>query len=130
MKAIATIDAEVIDLIVSTGFAVISPRKKIADRYCSYFLTSNCIVDEICTLSNGVSYPATNATVIGDLFFLVPPLAEQVSIGAYLDEKTAQIDRIVTVINIQIEKLKDLRKALINDVVTGKIKVASEGESI
>lgn len=130
LKAIATIDAEVIDLIVSTGFAVISPRKKIADRYCSYFLTSNCIVDEICTLSNGVSYPATNATVIGDLFFLVPPLAEQVSIGAYLDEKTAQIDRIVTAINIQIEKLKDLRKALINDVVTGKIKVASEGESI
>lgn len=130
LKAIATIDTEVVDLIVSTGFAVISPRKKIADRYCSYLLTSNCIVDEICALSNGVSYPATNATVIGDLFFLIPPLAEQVSIGAYLDEKTAQMDQIVVAISSQIEKLKDLRKALINDVVTGKIKVVSEGKAI
>ncbi|MCX7207920.1 MAG: restriction endonuclease subunit S [Proteobacteria bacterium] len=130
LKAIATIDTEVVDLIVSTGFAVISPRKKIADRYCSYLLTSNCIVDEICALSNGVSYPATNATVIGDLFFLIPPLAEQVSIGAYLDEKTAQMDHIVVTISRQIEKLKDLRKALINDVVTGKIKVVSEGHAV
>ncbi|MFZ6848091.1 restriction endonuclease subunit S [Undibacterium sp. RuRC25W] len=130
LKAIATIDTEVVDLIVSTGFAVISPRKKIADRYCSYLLTSNCIVDEICALSNGVSYPATNATVIGDLFFLIPPLAEQVSIGAYLDDKTAQIDRTVTAIGSHIDKLKDLRKALINDVVTGKIKVVSEGQAV
>jgi type I restriction enzyme M protein len=38
--------------------------------------------------------------------------------------KTAHIDNIVTIINTQIEKLKELRKTLINDVVTGKIKVA------
>lgn len=126
LRAIATIDTEVIDLIVSTGFAVISPRKKIADRYCSYLLMSNCIVDEICALSNGVSYPATNATAIGNLFFLIPPLAEQVSIGIYLDEKTTKIDRIVTTINTQIDQLKELRKALINDIVTGKIKVINK----
>lgn len=126
LKAIASIDEEVSDLIVSTGFAVISPRKAIMHKYCSYLLTSNCMVDEICALSTGVSYPATNATVIGDLFFLIPPLAEQQAIAIYLDEKTAQIDRIVTTINNQINKLKELRKTLINDVVTGKIKVVDE----
>ncbi len=123
LKAIATIDEEVSDLIVSTGFAVISPRKEIVDKFCSYLLTSNCIVDEICALSTGVSYPATNATVIGDLFFLIPPITEQQAIATYLDEKTTHIDRIVSTINSQIDKLKELRKTLINDVVTGKIKV-------
>jgi type I restriction enzyme S subunit len=55
--------------------------------------------------------------------FVVPPLSEQKAIADYLDKKTAQIDQIIQTINTQIEKLKELRKTLINDVVTGKIKV-------
>ena len=54
----------------------------------------------------------------------VPSIQEQKAIADYLDTKTAYIDNIVTTINTQIDKLKELRKTLINDVVTGKIKVA------
>ena len=56
--------------------------------------------------------------------FILPPIEEQTAIAAYLDSKTAHIDRIVATINSQIDKLKELRLTLINDVVTGKIKVA------
>jgi len=59
--------------------------------------------------------------------FVIPPVSEQEAIAKYLDEKTVKIDCIVTAINDQLDKLKDLRKALINDVVTGKIKITSEG---
>lgn len=58
-----------------------------------------------------------------------PPIREQKDIANYLDEKTAKIDRIVATITTQIEKLKELRKTLINDVVTGKIKVIQEGQA-
>ena len=68
------------------------------------------------------------STMTFDLFsqlrLPVPSLTEQQAIADYLDTKTAHIDRIVTTINTQIDKLKELRKTLINDVVTGKIKVA------
>lgn len=60
----------------------------------------------------------------------IPPYAEQQAIADYLDTKTTHIDRIIEAINIQIEKLKELHKTLINDVVTGKIKVYKEGETI
>jgi type I restriction enzyme S subunit len=123
LKAIASIDDEVSDLIVSTGFAVVSPKKSVFSKYFSYWLTANYTIDEICALSTGVSYPATNASAISNLFCLVPPLSEQKAIADYLDTKTAQIDQIIQTINTQIEKLKELRKTLINDVVTGKIKV-------
>ena len=53
----------------------------------------------------------------------IPPLSEQKASADYLDKKTAQINQIIQTINTQIEKLKELRKTLINDVVTGKIKV-------
>lgn len=55
----------------------------------------------------------------------VPPQEEQTAIAIYLDEKTEKIERIINTINTQIDKLIELRKALMNDVVTGKIKVIS-----
>lgn len=50
----------------------------------------------------------------------IPPLEEQTEIVAYLDDKCAKIDAIVEKINIQIERLKELKRSLINEVVTGK----------
>lgn len=49
-----------------------------------------------------------------------PPLSEQNDIVSYLDEKCAKIDAIVEKINKQIERLKELKRSLINEVVTGK----------
>lgn len=56
--------------------------------------------------------------------FILPPLEEQQAIADYLESKTAQIEKIIETIHLEVEKLKELRKTLINDVVTGKIKVA------
>lgn len=56
-----------------------------------------------------------------------PEIEEQSAIANYLDQKSAQLDKIVETINIQLEKQKEFRKTLINDVVTGKIKVYKEG---
>lgn len=76
--------------------------------------------------AKGITRVGLGQSAIADALTPVPPLDEQKAIAKYLDEKTAQIDRVVTTINTQIDQLKDLRKALINDVVTGKIKVVSE----
>jgi len=51
------------------------------------------------------------------------PKEEQILIVEYLDRKTTQIDSIITNIINQISKLTQLRRTLINDVVTGKLKV-------
>ncbi|MFX0557204.1 restriction endonuclease subunit S [Maribacter sp. CXY002] len=55
--------------------------------------------------------------------YLPKNLSEQSDIVSYLDHKTQTIDKIVGNIQNQITTLKELRKTLINDVVTGKIKV-------
>jgi type I restriction enzyme S subunit len=130
LKAIMSFTEEVSDIVVSTGFAVVSPSRVVVSKYCSYFLTSSHIVDEICALSKGVSYPATTSTVIGDLFFPIPPYSEQNQIVNYLDVKTKEIDTVVSKVNQQIEKLKELRIAIINDAVTGKIKVSENNKDI
>ena len=55
--------------------------------------------------------------------FIPNTIDEQKTIVDYLNKKSTQIDTILTNIGEQINKLTQLRKTLINDVVTGKIKV-------
>lgn len=64
-----------------------------------------------------------NQKLIANAVVLHPPRQEQTDIATYLDHKTQTIDKIVGNIQSQITTLKELRKTLINDVVTGKIKV-------
>lgn len=53
----------------------------------------------------------------------IPSKDEQSKIVEYLDEKTEKIDNIIKLIDKNIDTLKEFRKTLINDAVTGKIKV-------
>lgn len=50
---------------------------------------------------------------------------EQQQIADHLDVKTRAIDKIVNNIETRISTLKELRKTLINEVVTGKVKVSA-----
>lgn len=65
-----------------------------------------------------------NTETIGFISLPIPPKSEIATIVNYLDEKTQKIDAIVSNIGKQIDTLKELRKTLINDVVTGKIMVS------
>ena len=76
------------------------------------------------SIVNFVSIKHLTKEKLSRVIWPVPSIQEQKAIADYLDTKTAHVDRIIETINTQIEKLKELRKTLINDVVTGKIKVA------
>ncbi|MCM3031499.1 restriction endonuclease subunit S [Niallia sp. MER 6] len=54
---------------------------------------------------------------------LLPPLEEQEQIASYLESKTHSIDESISLVNKQIEKLKEYRQSLIYEAVTGKIDV-------
>ena len=58
------------------------------------------------------------------LILSVPPLSEQQSIADYLDQKCCEIDELISIKQQKIEKLKDYKKSLIFECVTGKRKVS------
>ena len=109
--------------IVSPSYAVFRPLKKVNPLFFHYLLRSEDAIVEFKRNSTGII--ESRLRLYSDSFYAlsvaVPPFEEQQAIAAYLDEKTTHIDRIVATINAQIDKLKELRKTLINDIVTGKI---------
>ena len=72
--------------------------------------------------TNGAKIMSNEMAVINIVF---PPFNEQVEIASYILEKTTSIDKIIKNIETQITTLKELRKTLINEVVTGKVKVTA-----
>lgn len=116
LKAITQIgDAE--NLIVSTGFAVLTPKKRIYNSFFSKWLMSEAFINRVSAISKGVSYPATNSSEIGDLFVFLPPLNEQIAIAAYLDTKTSLIDRQIDLLSQKAIRYTNLKQSLINETV-------------
>lgn len=110
---------------VSVISIVLSPKRKFFGKYLHHLFRSYSFIEEFYRVGRGIvdDLWTTRYSVMKSIEFSYPTYDEQKQIADYLDEKTAHIDRIITTINSQINQLKNLRKTLINDVVTGKIKV-------
>ena len=63
-------------------------------------------------------------TELFDLKIGIPPKDEQMAILKHIEEQSFRFDEAVKNYSEQIEKLKEYKTTLINDAVTGKIKVA------
>ncbi len=66
------------------------------------------------------------AGLIENCVVVLPPPDEQRAITAFLDRETARIDALVAKVRDAIDRLKELRTALISAAVTGKIDVREE----
>ena len=54
---------------------------------------------------------------------VVPPISEQRAIASYLDTKCSEIDSLIALKQAKIEELKEYKKSVIYEYVTGKKEV-------
>ena len=127
LKAITSFgDIEDNSIVCSTGFAVLTPKKEVVSEYLSYLVRNQRFIEQIVKRSTGVSYPAITSKEIGDLEIIIPNIYEQQKISNYLKIKNDEYKVIINNIEKQVEKLKEYKKSLISEVVTGKIDVRNE----
>ena len=117
LRAIAAIEASDSNLIVSTGFAVVRPRR-LDSSFASYALRAPHFVERVVANSVGVSYPAINVSGLGCFPIPHPGVDEQQAVAAFLDRETAKIDGLVARKERLIELLQEKRTALITRAVT------------
>ena len=117
LRSIAKISNPPDNLIVSTGFAVIRPRRLNSD-YTGYMFYSENLIGEIVSRSTGVSYPAINASEIGNIHAPIPIYKEQTAIAKFLDRKSAEIDALIAQKERLLELYEEEKTAIINHAVT------------
>lgn len=74
-------------------------------------------------LNTSNAQPLITGSKVLNVSLPIPPLSEQQSIADYLDQKCSEIDELISIKQQKIEKLKDYKKSLIFECVTGKRKV-------
>lgn len=92
-------------------------------NYIKRMFSTNGFIDYINLSSAGSAQPNISSDGILNFHIPVPPLNEQQSIADYLDQKCSEIDELISIKQQKIEKLKDYKKSLIFECVTGKRKV-------
>ena len=68
--------------------------------------------------SNPGAVPSISVFKYKNFYVMLPPSEEQTKIANYLDQKTAQTDKAISLKEQMIERLKERRHILINDAVT------------
>ena len=71
--------------------------------------------------SESAAQPGLSVERIKQLVIPVPPIFEQQEIADYLDNKTSKIDAAIQELNTQIEDLRQYKKSVISEAVTGKV---------
>lgn len=123
LRAIAKIEDDD-NVIVSTGFAVITPQN-VDSGYLECLFKSNLFCNEVVRRSIGVSYPSINTSALMDISVPIPSFDTQIDIGKRLTAQRKKINRYIEYKKQRISNLNELKTRLISDAVTGKIDVRS-----
>lgn len=106
--------------IVSPAYLVLELSKKLHTGYANYMFRSGYMVGQYLINSKGVG------TIQRNLYWpslrrakvILPPLPEQTAIAAFLDDKTAKIDRAIAQKEKMIALLKERKQIIIQNAVT------------
>lgn len=98
-------------------------KERMLPRFLFYQLQSNGYQKQIELNWSYGTQQNIGMRTLEKLILSVPPLSEQQSIADYLDQRCSEIDELISIKQQKIEKLKDYKKSLIFECVTGKRKV-------
>lgn len=103
----------------ATDNALVITPDGISMEYLSYIL----IAADLNKLSSTNAQPLLTGTKVKNTFFALPPIKEQQSILQYIESQIIKIDSAVAHQKRLIELLRERKNIIINETVTGKVKV-------
>lgn len=110
--------------VCSTGFCVMRCHVGVAhpDYVFAHLFTAS-VGRQIDTLLTGSSYPAINSADVRALQISLPPYEEQVAIAAVLSDMDAE----VSALEARRHKTRDLKEAMMQELLTGKTRLVPFG---
>ena len=106
--------------IISPAYHIFKMPKQLIAPYANYLLRDGCMVGQYEKSSKGVGsiQRTLNFNWLNNSVVIIPPGNEQRQIVSFLENKTSEIDDLVSKTEREIELLKELKQAVIAHVVT------------
>jgi type I restriction enzyme S subunit len=100
---------------IGRGLCAIRAKQDIYKFLYYHFVILN---EELNSIGTGSTYMAISAEEVKNVLLITLPTSEQIAIASFLDEKTAQVDTLISKKQKLTELLKEERMAIINQAVT------------
>ena len=107
--------------IITSAYIALSPRDDINAEYICYLLKSYDACRAFHNMGRGLR-KILSYSELKNMPIVVPPLAEQERIAAFLDAEYAEIDAVLEKTRTSIEEYKKLKQAVITQAVTKGIR--------
>ena len=94
-------------------------------QYYNWLFHTTLFADEFYKWGHGIvdDLWTTRWQEMKNISIVFPPLSQQQQIASFLDEKCAEIDSLIAIKQNKIEELKEYKKSIIYEYVTGKKEV-------
>ena len=102
---------------------VARPNDLLFPKYYAYLFKSKAWKSQIQSLVNGVKVYSIGRRILKTSMLLIPSEDEQKNIVKFLDKQTSAIENTIETISRQITLLQERKQIIINEVVTGKVRV-------
>lgn len=102
---------------------VARPNALLFPKYYAYLFKSKAWKSQIQSLVNGVKVYSIGRRILKTSMLLIPSEDEQKNIVRFLDKQTSAIEKTIETISRQITLLQERKQIIINEVVTGKVRV-------
>ncbi len=94
----------------------------LCNKYYYYFLYSQ--KEQLIDAGRGTTFIELSTYSLSNFYALLPPIKIQEQIAGYLDKECTKIDKTINDKKEQLETIKEYKKSLIYEYVTGKKRVA------
>ena len=115
----------IVDSLANQQFANFKIRKSLSDKFLPMYLYYYFfVIGDFCrNNANSTCFQYVDMTALKNLPIAVPKMEEQRSIVSYLDENLQSLSQAIASAERKISLLRERKQIIINEVVTGKVKV-------
>ena len=92
-------------------------------QYLAYLFASSNWRGQLRSMVNGVKVYSVTQSLLRAVIVLLPPKSEQIEIAEYITKRVVLIDAAIKRHTDRIKLLQERKQIIINEVVTGKVKV-------
>ena len=109
------------ELCTNQGCLACIAKEDLAVKY--FYYVMSVFTEQYEFLGTGTTFKEISLNDFKDFLLPYPHIQEQIQIADYLDKECANIDSLITIKQQKIEELKEYKKSLIYEYVTGKKEV-------
>jgi type I restriction enzyme S subunit len=108
---------------IFVSLCLLKPAENISSKYLLNFLSGSCAQEQFNDSGQKTSVTNLHLEKIREISIALPDGAEQLRISSFIDEKTSELDLLISEARLGNSLLQERRSALISAAVTGKIDV-------